>query len=106
MKSPRSRPRSWRTRTTVEARRSPSSSDSWHRARCGSELAIGGVTAPLALAVELSGVEDFFDGTRHAGFDATGEIRRKDFGLGLGDLGLLLGDVVTLELDLEFIEPG
>jgi len=24
----------------------------------------------------------------------------------LGDLGLLLGDVVTLELDLEFIEPG
>nr|MBA3983891.1 YceI family protein [Acidimicrobiia bacterium] len=43
---------------------------------------------------------------RHAGFDATGEIRRKDFGLGLGDLGLLLGDVVTLELDLEFIEPG
>jgi len=24
----------------------------------------------------------------------------------LGDLGLLLGDVVTLEFDLEFIEPG
>ncbi|MGH3475522.1 MAG: YceI family protein [Pseudonocardiaceae bacterium] len=48
----------------------------------------------------------FFDGTRHAGFEAAGEIRRKDFGLGFGALGAMLGDVVTIELDLEFIEPS
>lgn len=70
------------------------------------ELTIGAVTRPLTLAVELGGVEAFFDGTRHAGFEATGEIRRKDFDLGFGPLGAMLGDVVKFELDLEFIEPG
>jgi len=70
------------------------------------ELTIGEVTKPLTLAVELGGVESFFDGTRHAGFEATGEIRRKDFDLGFGALGAMLGDVVKLELDLEFIEPA
>ncbi|HEY6424672.1 MAG TPA: YceI family protein [Pseudonocardiaceae bacterium] len=69
------------------------------------ELTIGDVTRPLTLAVELGGVEPFFDGTRHAGFEATGEIRRKDFGLGFGALGAMLGDVVKIEIDLEFIEP-
>ncbi len=69
------------------------------------ELTIGDVTGPLTLDVEFGGVDDFFDGTRHAGFEATGEIRRNDFGLGLGALGAMLGDVVTIELDLEFVEP-
>lgn len=70
------------------------------------ELTIGDVTRPLSLDVELGGVEDFFDGTRHAGFEATGELRRKDFGLGFGPLGAMLGDVVKIELDLQFVEPG
>lgn len=69
------------------------------------ELTIGGVRKPLTLAVEFGGVEAFFDGTRHAGFEATGEIRRKDFGLGFGPLGAMLGDTVKIELDLQFIEP-
>ncbi len=69
------------------------------------ELTIGDVTRPLTLAVELGGVESFFDGTRHAGFEAAGEVRRKDFGLGFGPLGAALGDVVKIELDLQFIEP-
>jgi polyisoprenoid-binding protein YceI len=69
------------------------------------ELTIGDVTRPLTLAAEFGGVEDFFDGSRRAGFEATGEIRRKDFGLGFGPLGVMLGDVVKIELDLEFIEP-
>jgi polyisoprenoid-binding protein YceI len=77
--------------------------DSW---TVDGELTIGTVTRPLTLAVELGGVEAFFDGTRHAGFEATGEIRRKDFDLGFGPLGAMLGDVVKFELDLEFIEPG
>lgn len=60
----------------------------------------------LTLAVEFDGVDDFFDGTRHAGFEATGEIRRRDFGLDLGALDAMLGDVVKIDLDLEFVEPA
>ena len=70
------------------------------------ELTIGEVTRPVTLAVELGGVESFFDGTRHAGFEAKAEIHRKDFGLGFGALGAMLGDAVKIELDLEFIEPS
>lgn len=70
------------------------------------ELSIGDVTAPLALLATGGGVEDFFDGTRHAGFEATGEIHRKGFGLGFGAFGAMLGDVVNLDLDLEFVEPA
>ena len=70
------------------------------------DLNIGDVTRPLTLAVELGGVEAFYDGTRHAGFEASGEIRRKDFGLGFGPLGAALGDVVKIELDLQFVEPA
>lgn len=46
------------------------------------------------------------DGRRHAGFEATAELRRKDFGLGFGALGAMLGDVVKIELDLQFVEPA
>ena len=54
----------------------------------------------------MGGVEDYIDGTRHAAFEAAGEIRRKDFGLGFGALGAMLGDVVKIEIDVEFIEPA
>jgi polyisoprenoid-binding protein YceI len=70
------------------------------------QLTIGDVTRPLTLAVEVGGIVDFFDGTRHVGFEATGEIHRKDYGLGFGALGAGLGDVVKIELDLEFVEPS
>jgi polyisoprenoid-binding protein YceI len=70
------------------------------------ELSIGDVKRPISLALEFGGVADFFDGTRHAGFEARGELRRKDYGLGFGPLGAMLGDVVKIELDLEFIEPS
>jgi polyisoprenoid-binding protein YceI len=73
------------------------------------ELTIGEVTRPVTLAVELGGVEDFVDGSRHAGFEATAEVRRKDFGIDLalppGIKGAVLGDVVKVELDLQLIEP-
>jgi len=69
------------------------------------ELTIGEITRPITLAVEFGGVEAFFDGTRHAGFEATGELRRKDFELGFGPLGATLGEVVKIELDAQFIEP-
>lgn len=69
------------------------------------DLTIGDVTGPLALAVVHTGADDFFDGKRHAAFEATGTFRARDFGLVAGNLGAVLGGGVRIELDLEFIEP-
>ena len=75
--------------------------------RLDGELTIGDATQPVTLQAELGGVESFpADGSIHAGFEATAELRRRDFGLGFGALGAMLGDVVKIELDLEFIEPA
>ncbi len=70
------------------------------------ELTIGAVTRPVTLDVELSGVTVFpGDGREHAGFAATTEVRRKDFDLGFGPMGAMLGDVVKVEIDLELVAP-
>jgi polyisoprenoid-binding protein YceI len=73
------------------------------------DLTIGDVTRPVVLAVELGGIETFPGGPRHAGFEATTEIRRKDFGIDLamppGVSAVVLGDVVKVVLDLQLLEP-
>jgi polyisoprenoid-binding protein YceI len=71
------------------------------------DLTIGDVTRPVELAVEFGGLETFpADGSRHAGFEATGEISRRDFGLSQGLMAsTLLGDAVRIELDVQFVEP-
>ncbi|MGP2437763.1 YceI family protein [Streptomyces sp. JW3] len=70
------------------------------------ELTIGDVTRPVPLAVEFGGLMGMpVEGAgRHAGFEATGEIRRGDFGLGFAPG--VLGDVVKIQLDMQFVEPG
>jgi polyisoprenoid-binding protein YceI len=75
------------------------------------DLTIGDVTRPVTLAVELGGIETFpGDGSRHAGFEARTEVRRKEFGIDLalppGVSGVALGDVVKVELDLQLLEPA
>jgi polyisoprenoid-binding protein YceI len=74
------------------------------------DLMIGDVTRFFSMQVLLGGVESYLDGTRHAGFEATGELRRKDFGIDLalppGVSGAMLGDVVKVELDIQLIEPS
>jgi polyisoprenoid-binding protein YceI len=74
------------------------------------ELTIGGITRRIVLAVELGGIETFPGGPRHAGFEATTEIRRKDFGIDVamppGISAVALGDVVKVELDLQLLEPA
>jgi polyisoprenoid-binding protein YceI len=74
------------------------------------ELTIGDITRPIVLAVELGGIEAFPGGPRHAGFEATTEIRRKDFGIDVamppGVSAVALGDVVKVELDLQLLEPA
>jgi polyisoprenoid-binding protein YceI len=70
--------------------------------RIEGELTIGQVTQPVVLDVELGGVAEFpADGSTHAGFEATTEIRRKDFGIDVFGLG----DVVKVELDLQLVAP-
>jgi polyisoprenoid-binding protein YceI len=80
--------------------------DAW---RIAGDLTIGDITRPFALDVTYGGIQEFFDGTRHAGFEAVGELRRKEFGidpaLPPGVSAAMLGDVVKVELDIELLEP-
>src|SRR4051812_36307932 len=73
------------------------------------ELTIGEITRPITLAVELGGVETFPGGPRHAGFEATTQIKRKDFGIDIalppGVSSVALGDVIKVEIDLQLLEP-
>ncbi|MDQ1422645.1 MAG: hypothetical protein QOD72_143 [Acidimicrobiaceae bacterium] len=74
------------------------------------DLTIGDITRAIVLAVELGGIQAVPGGPRHAGFEATTEIRRKDFGIDIalppGVNVVALGDVVKVELDLQLLEPA
>ncbi|MEU9859280.1 YceI family protein [Streptomyces sp. NPDC047971] len=68
------------------------------------DLTIGDVTRPITFDVDFGGVVDVpMDGSRHAGFDATGEFRRSDFGLDFAPG--FLGDVIKVNLEVQFVEP-
>jgi polyisoprenoid-binding protein YceI len=74
------------------------------------ELTINGTTQPVSLEVEFNGVDVHpADGRTRAGFAATTEIRRSDYGIDfnmpLGAGKLALGDKIKIELDLQFIAP-
>ncbi|MGW4636218.1 YceI family protein [Nocardia sp. NPDC004415] len=69
------------------------------------EATLGTVTRPLTFDVEWGGIADFPDGTRHAGFSATGTIKRTDFGVG-GPMPGMLADKVAVELEIELVEPA
>ncbi|MGK8525451.1 YceI family protein [Nocardia asteroides] len=69
------------------------------------EATLGAITKPVTLHVEWGGVRDFGPtGDRHAGFSATGTIKRTDFGVG-GSMPGLLSDTVQIELEIQLIEP-
>lgn len=76
------------------------------------DLTLNGVTRPVSLAVEYNGVQtNPNSGQLHAGFTATGTIKRSEFGIrfGLAAIGvdkLALSDDVKIELDLQFVEPA
>ncbi|HEY7839675.1 MAG TPA: YceI family protein [Terriglobales bacterium] len=73
------------------------------------DLTIHGVTRPVQLAVEAPGpvAKDPWGGTRR-GFEAAGELSRKDFGLvynqALETGGVLVGDKVKLALEVELVQ--
>ena len=69
------------------------------------DLTIGEVTNEVTLDVELGGIQEFPGGPRHAGFEASGQVRRQDFGLMPAIPAAMLGDVIKIELDLQLLEP-
>jgi len=71
------------------------------------ELTLKGVTQPVSLQLELGGFgPDPYGGTR-AGFTATGEIKRSDFGVDFNAVletgGVVVADKVTITLEIEAV---
>lgn len=68
-------------------------------------LTIRDVTNPVTLNVTYGGMADFYDQTK-AGFEVTGKLNRKDFGLkwnGVTEAGnVVVGDEVKLALNVQF----
>ena len=69
------------------------------------DVLFGDTTTPMTMTVELGGLEIGPDGRRHAGFEATGELRRTDLGVAPGIPSAALGDVVKFQLDIQLLEP-
>lgn len=71
------------------------------------EATIGGITKPVNLDVEWGGVQVFAgDQKQHAGFTATGTIKRSDFNVAPGLPTAMLSDKVAIELDIQLVEPS
>lgn len=74
------------------------------------DLTLAGTTRQVTLDVEFEGQGgDPWGGTR-AGFSASAELSRKDFGIDfnipLDGGGFVIGDKVKVELDLQFVAPN
>jgi polyisoprenoid-binding protein YceI len=74
------------------------------------DLTIRGVTRPVELPFEYNGITRDPFGNDRIGFSVRGEINRKDFGivteLPMDGGGVVVGEKVTLELDVEFTRAG
>ena len=71
------------------------------------ELTLKGVTKPVSLQLELGGFgQDPYGGTR-AGFTATGELKRSDFGVDFNAVletgGVVVADKVSIILEIEAV---
>jgi polyisoprenoid-binding protein YceI len=71
------------------------------------DLSLKGITKPVTLKLELNGIgPDAYGGIR-AGFSASTEISRKDFGVDI-DLpmdggGVVIGDRISIALEIEAV---
>ncbi len=79
-------------------------------ARLHGDLTIRGITRPVTLDVEHTGIVTSPWGHRSAGFEARTKINRKDWGLtwnkALEAGGVLVGDEIKIEIELELIEEA
>jgi polyisoprenoid-binding protein YceI len=68
-------------------------------------LAINGETKPVTLKVKFNGGEPYPFGDKYVlGFQATGSFKRSDFGLTEMTGAQFAGDVVNLQIDIEFLQ--
>jgi polyisoprenoid-binding protein YceI len=65
------------------------------------ELTLRGVTRPVTLTVEPNGFGTGFDGKPAVGLSATTKISRADFGVTAGPAGAVVGDVITITIEVE-----
>ncbi len=75
------------------------------------DLTIKNVTKPVTLAVEYGGSNADFYGNTKAGFEITGKVNRKEFGLtydGITEAGaIVLGEDIKLLINVQFArQPG
>ncbi|HTS02485.1 MAG TPA: YceI family protein [Thermoanaerobaculia bacterium] len=73
------------------------------------DLTMRGVTKPVTLTVVSNGFANDGRGGQKAGFDVTGKLNRKDFGVSWNavvDQTTMLSDDVDLEIAVEANEPG
>ncbi|HVW97624.1 MAG TPA: YceI family protein [Mucilaginibacter sp.] len=70
------------------------------------DLTIKGITKSVKLAAEFGGSTDDFYGNTKAGFEVTGKINRKDFGLtwdGVTEAGsIVVGEDIKLLINIQF----
>ncbi|MBC6700530.1 YceI family protein [Hymenobacter puniceus] len=73
-------------------------------------LTLHGVTQPITLDVEYGGQAGDFYGNQKAGFEVSGKINRKDFGLtwsGITEAGsIVVSDDVKLQASLQFAKQA
>ena len=83
---------------------------SGHKGKMHGALTMHGVTKPVVLDVAFLGKGKDPGGKERAGFHATTTVDRKEFGLTWNKTvesgGLLVGDDVTIEIDVEAIQEG
>ena len=74
------------------------------------DLTIHGVTKPITLSAEFGGASNDFYGNAKIGFEITGSLKRKDYGLewnaALETGGVALSDEVKLMLDIQMIKQA
>lgn len=74
------------------------------------ELTIKNITKQVTLDVEFGGSTDDFYGNTKAGFELTGKINRKDFGLtwdGITEAGsIVVGEDIKLNINVQFAKQA
>lgn len=70
------------------------------------ELSLHGVTKTVALELEINGFGDGFEGAKVAGFSASTEISRREFGVTGGPAGAAVGDKITILLEIEAVKQA
>jgi polyisoprenoid-binding protein YceI len=74
------------------------------------DLTMKGVTKPVELDVEYGGAQNDFYGTKKVGFEITGKVNRKEFGLTYNALtetgGLALGEDIKLIANIQVAQQS